>query len=64
VTVHEQAADHEQALLAESPQAEDEADRPSGHADRAAEVLGEVRQHGEEADVEGELRQDQQSQER
>jgi hypothetical protein len=63
VAVHEPAADHEQALLAEGPQAEDEADHPARHADRGAEVFGEERQYGVEADDEGELGEDQQAQE-
>ncbi|GAA1544214.1 hypothetical protein GCM10009730_61700 [Streptomyces albidochromogenes] len=51
VTVDDPAADHEQPLLAEGAQAEDEADHPARHADRGAEVRGEERQNGVEAHV-------------
>ncbi|GAA4061778.1 hypothetical protein GCM10022233_39310 [Streptomyces shaanxiensis] len=60
VAVDECAADYEEALLAEGAQPQDEADHPSRHAERGAEVLGEERQNGEEADTRGELGKDQQ----
>ncbi|WP_425336447.1 hypothetical protein [Streptomyces afghaniensis] len=62
--VDECAADYEEALLAEGAQTQDEADHPSRHAERGAEVLGEERQNGEEADTGGELGKDHQPQQR
>jgi hypothetical protein len=64
VPVGERPADHEQPLLAEGPQPQHEPNQPARHADRLRQVLGEERQDGEEADVEGELGEDQQPEQR
>ncbi len=64
VPVGERAAHHEQPLLAEGPQSEHEPDQPARHADVLSEVLGEEGQDGEEAEVEGELGEEEQADER